>query len=82
MPNAARRNGLGTADASARPGSYALGSPQSRAAARSLLRARRTEPFKGLLVRFVSPLGCDDPDRKCTCPVTEDGTFGFCRCFL
>ncbi len=82
MPSRAPQKGEGTRSKDARPGDYGLGSPQSRAAARALLTARRTAQFEGILVRLVSVLDCDDSDRKCTCRTPPDGTIAFCRCFV
>lgn len=82
MPSRAHQNGQGAASREVKPGDYAVSSPQSRAAARALLTARRAAQGEGTLIQVVSVLGCDDPERKCTCPVPEAGTFGLCRCFL
>jgi hypothetical protein len=82
MPSRAHQKGAGTGSELARPGQFALGSPQSRAAARALLTAKRTAQGEGILVRLVSVLGCDDPGRKCTCPTPPAGTFALCRCFV
>lgn len=82
MPSRTHQKGQGAGRADANPGRYPIGSRESRAAARALLTARKTAQGEGILVRLVSVLGCDDPDRKCTCPVPEAGKFGMCRCFL
>jgi hypothetical protein len=82
MLSRTHQKGARTSSELARLGQYPVGSPQSRAAARALLAARKTARFEGILVRLVSVLGCDDPDRKCTCPTPEAGTFAMCRCFL
>jgi hypothetical protein len=65
----------------ARPGQYPLGSPQSRAAARSLLAARRAIQGEGTLIQLIAVGPLTQPDRKCTCPVPEAGTIAICRCF-
>jgi len=50
-----------------KPGNLPVGSPLSRAAARSLLRQRRQVEGKGVLVRFMSILNRDNPDLKSNC---------------
>jgi hypothetical protein len=75
----------GTRGKGARPGNYAIGSPQSRAAARTLLDARKEA--KGTGVPFVlERIGKGDgPGRgggKCSCPVPPAGTFALCKCFV
>ena len=60
---------------------YALGSPQSRAAARSPLAARRAVQGEGILIRLVAVESAAPPDRKCTCLVPAVGTFALCRRF-
>ena len=82
MPSRAHQTGQRTGSTDARPGRYELGSPESRAAARALLDSRKATQGQGILIKLVSVLGCDDPDRKCTCPVPEAGSIGMCRCFL
>lgn len=62
--------------------SFPLSSIQSRAAARSLLDARRAAKGEGTLVRIVSVASCDDPARKCTCRMPEADEFAVCKCFL
>ena len=81
MLSGAHQKGAGTGSELAGPRQFALGSPQSRAAARALLKAKSKGQFKGILVRFVSALGCDDANRKCTCPAPPSGTIALCRCF-
>ena len=81
MPSRVHEKGRGTAGADVMPGQYPLGSPQSRAAARAVLTARRAGQFEGILVQFVSALGGDDLGRRCTCPAPAAGTIAFCRCF-
>lgn len=73
---------LGATVTTMRLSEYPIGSPQSRAAARALLNARRADLGEG--TRFVvsavdRPV---DPNQKCTCREPEAGTFTLCRCFL
>jgi hypothetical protein len=66
-------------------GAFPLGSARSRAAARSLVEARKPKAlFRGIAIRLVDR-GTDvhNMDKsKCTCPEPEDGSVVFCRCFL
>lgn len=63
------------------PADFPVGSPESRAAARSLLDARvKAEGGEGVLVR-IKLIGVRDEDRKCTCKPPAAGTFAICRCF-
>ena len=77
MANRARQNGTGTAGEGVRPGDYAVGSPQSRAAARAALE-HRLAARKRLQVIF---------HRDCNVPVfgqwteSADGTL-YRSCFL
>lgn len=61
---------------------FPLGSMQSRAAARSLLDARRAAEGEGtlfVLERIGSGHG-QGTGRGCTCRPPEAGTFALCRC--
>jgi hypothetical protein len=80
MANKGTQRGLGATDSGLKPGRYALGSPQSRAAARAMLDAREAAREKGILVRLVK-LGIPVAPRKCTCKPPAAGTFAVCRCF-
>ena len=65
------------------PADFPIGSPQSRAAARSAIETRqRTEP-EGILIqlRLVGRAPAD-PNRKCTCKSPAAGTVTLCRCFV
>jgi len=58
-----RRKTLGATDSGARPGRFPLGSAQSRAAARTLLDARRSEEGAGTLFVFERIGGGHGPGR-------------------
>ena len=61
---------------------FPLGSMQSRAAARSLLDARRATEGEGTLL-IIDDIGMPcDPNKKCTCPRPPAGTLAICKCFL
>lgn len=60
-----------------KPADFPLGSVRSRAAARSLLKARDAEK-PGVLFRIVGR-GID-PNQKCTCKAPPPGTIAFCQC--
>jgi len=84
MANKGAQRRLGATDGGPKPGSYALGSVESRAAARAMLDAREAievARVPGFLIRFVSPGVPVDPS-KCTCKPGKPGTFAFCRCFV
>jgi hypothetical protein len=76
------QKGLGATESGLRLSDYPLGSRQSRAAARALLGARRRAQGEGTFIRVRLIGKAEDPDRKCTCPKPEAGTFALCRCFL
>jgi hypothetical protein len=76
------QNALDATDPGSRPGRFPLGSAQSRAAARSLLEARRTAKGEGTLICVMAIEKPHDPDLKCTCPIPEAGTFALCYCFF
>ena len=80
LSSRAHPKGQGTNGNSGRPGRYALGSAESRAAARALLNSKRVAQFEGILVRLVSNER-DRSGRECTCPMPEAGKFALCRCF-
>ena len=82
MTNKGAQKPLGATDSNPRLSHYPVGSAQSRAAARALLDSRRKA--HGEDIRFTIRLvgNTVDPNRKCTCPQVEAGTFAICRCFL
>ncbi len=83
MANKGAQRRLGATDSGPKPGSYALGSVESRVAARAMLDAREAievARVPGILVRFISP-GVPIDESKCTCKRLKAGTIGFCRCF-
>lgn len=65
-----------------KPGEYPLYSPQSRAAARSLLADRKAKEGEGILVRLRKVGNPIPADRECNCPVPRAGTFAICKCFV
>lgn len=68
--------------AGAKPGDYALGSPQSRAAARAFMEARKAAQGEGTTLRIRLVGRSEDPNQKCTCRTPEAGTVAVCGCFL
>jgi hypothetical protein len=62
--------------------SFPLGSLESRAAARSLLIARRTSGDEGTLLPIMVIGKPVDPQRKCSCQAPAAGIWVVCRCFL
>jgi len=85
MTNKGPQGRLGATDSGPRPGSFPIGSAQSRAAARTLLEARKGAEGVGILFRLERIGSGHRPgrtDRKCTCWPPKAGTFGLCRCFV
>lgn len=62
-------------------GMLPLGSAHSRAAARSLIAARKAIQGEGHFIRVRLVGSPPPPDRKCTCPIPPAGSFSICRCF-
>ena len=82
MPIRTHQENTRTGEKGARPGDYLLGSPQSRAAVRALLEARKAAKGEGTLICIMAIAKSHDPDLKCTCRIPEAGTFALCECFL
>jgi hypothetical protein len=81
------RNGLNSrslpaASNAAEMTSLPLGSVESRAAARSLLIARRTSGDEGTLLHIMVIGKPVDPERKCSCQTPAAGIWAICKCFL
>ena len=81
MTNKGAQRPLGATDSGLRLSHYPVGSAQSRAAARALLESRRKAHGEDLrfTIRLVG--NTVDPNRKCTCPTKDAGTFSVCRRF-
>jgi hypothetical protein len=63
------------------PGSFPIGSAESRAAARFLLSSKEILEGQGTLLRLVA-IGEDPiPGAKCTCK-PRAGTFALCQCCI
>jgi hypothetical protein len=77
----ATQKGKGADGTEANPGRYPIGSPQSRAAARSLLAFKRAAEGEGTRFVFKAIDSPAPPGTKCTCPIPAAGEVGFCRCF-
>lgn len=69
-------------DQPVRPGDFALGSPQSRAAARFLVEARDEGGEKGMLIVLRLADAEMPPATKCTCQMPRAGQAKLCRCFI
>jgi len=68
-----------TSGTGARPGNFALG-PTSRAAARSLLNAKRAVEGEGTLIRLVA-VESPRSGQEVSLPIPRWATFAICRCF-